>query len=490
VSADYAALARALGAETALVVAALVVLAIDLAWMRGASKEKRRDVAALVGATGCVAALAWCRQSGAPGDVWGGVLILDTLAVAARVGVLVLLLGALGVLCGGAANRNPAEQVALTLLGGVGLLLMPAAQNLLLAFVALELASLSLYLLVGFDKRSAESAEAGLKYFLVGGVTAACLLFGLSLIYGLTGTLSVDEMAGAVRALEFSPLAAVAVTLVVVALGFKVAAAPFHAWAPDAYQGAPTPVAAWVASGSKVAALVLFYRLLWPGLHGWAGAVNDVARIERGWLPIVLVVALASMALGNLVALAQRDVRRLLAYSAIGHAGVMLLALVLAGSFGVGTLVYYVFTYALATLGTFGVLAAAERDGRRTTFESLAGLHARSPLLAWCLAIFVLSLAGIPPTSGFFGKLFVFAEAFRVNGIAGPVGWAALAGIGCGVVGLYYYLVVLRAAFVATTADGTTDRVHVRPVVAVVLVLTAALVVALGVFPIWMLRLF
>jgi NADH-quinone oxidoreductase subunit N len=344
-----------------------------------------------------------------------------------------------------------------------------------------ELASLSLYVLAGFDKTRPESAEAALKYYLFGGMAAAFLLFGFSLLYGLTGSLDLDMIAAQLSMRGPSPLLLVALGMVLVAFGFKAAAAPFHLWAPDVYQGAPAPAAALIASASKLAGLVVFTRLLWPGLGVAVGTIAHVP-ISVGWAPVVALIAAASLLLGNIGALAQTNVRRLLAYSAIAHAGAMLLGVIAAGRLGPGPLFYYAATYGLAAVGAFGVLAVLEATGPAQKLTDLAGLYKRSPLLAGCLAIFVLSLAGIPPLAGFFGKFAVFAAVLRLGGLGGPVGWLAIAAIALSTVGLYYYLLILKQALVA--APAADAPVVKTPVPAALALLTAAaLLVVLGVLP-------
>ncbi|HTX64885.1 MAG TPA: NADH-quinone oxidoreductase subunit N [Opitutaceae bacterium] len=471
----YAILARALAPEAALVAGALAVLGVDLAWLKRHPADARRRAVAAVAALAVVAAIGLALAVGRIGSVAGGALRLDTLALAVRLGVLVLTLGALGITPGAPALRHPVEYVAVMLFAAAGLALMAAADQLLSAFLALELASLSLYVLTGFDKTRPESAEAALKYFLFGGMAAAFLLFGFSLLYGLTGSIGFAEAGAVLAAPHAGPLAAVALVMVLVAFGFKIAAAPFHLWAPDVYQGAPAPSAALIASASKLAGYALFARLLWAG--GRPGGAGP------GWLTVVAVLAGASLLLGNLVALAQSDVRRLLAYSAIAHAGALLLGVMTAGRAGFGPLVYYAATYGLASLGAFGVLGAVARAGGGGRREDLAGLHRRSPLLAACLAVFVLSLAGIPPLAGFWGKFAVFAAALQFDGPTGPAGGLALAAIALTAVALYYYLLILKQALVAGPPSGGGGRIAVPAPAAVALVAAAGLLVLLGLFP-------
>lgn len=477
---DYAELLRALSPETALVVGAILVLTLDIVWLRKRSAAGRLNFAGAIAALACAGAMFLACNVGAIGEVFGGVLVLDRAAVVARIGVAGLTLLAIGVASGAPAARNPAEYVAVMLFAATGLSLMVVAQQTLVAFLALELASLSLYVLVGFDKSRPESAEAALKYFLFGGMSAAFLLFGLSLLYGLTGSLQLRAISEALSIQGLSPLLAVALVMLVVAFGFKAAAAPFHLWAPDAYQGAPAPSAALIASASKLAGIIFFWRLLWTGVRPGAGVVAVFAG-QVGWLPVVAVLCLASLLLGNIAALAQSNVRRLLAYSAIAHAGVLLLGLMTADR-SVAVISYYAATYGLATVGAFGVIAVAGRGGNCESLDDLAGLRTRSPLLAGCLLVFILSLAGIPPLAGFFGKFFVFAAALQVNGLGGWAGWLAVLAILLSAVGLYYYLIILKQAFVAPT-PGDRARIAVPFAAGASLLAAAALILALGIWP-------
>jgi NADH-quinone oxidoreductase subunit N len=486
---NYAGLLRSLLPELALALGALLVLGVDLLAGRGRSALERLRFSVSVGAVALLVAAYLTADSVGPGAGFGGVLAADVLAGMTRLGVLTLALFAVALLPGARALAHPAEYVAVTLFATIGFTLMAAAQQLLLAFLAIELASLSLYILAGFDKTRPESAEAGLKYFLFGGMSAAFLLFGLSLIYGLTGSIELGQIATSLAQGSQPPLLSVALVMVLVAFGFKAAAAPFHLWAPDVYQGAPASSAALIASASKLAGITIFTRLLWPGFGAVAGGFGATSG-RPGWLLVVAVVAGVSLLLGNLAALAQSNVRRLLAYSAIAHAGVMLLGVMVTGSAGTGPVFYYAMTYGLATVGAFGVIGAVERSaGRCEQLSDLTGLHRRSPLLAGCLFVYVLSLAGIPPLAGFFAKFGVFAAALQVGGLASPFGWLALLGIAMSAVGLYYYLVVLKQALVQRPAADAV-RLSVTPDVAFTLVVAAVLVVFLGLFPSVILRVF
>lgn len=497
---SYAELFRALLPEGILVVGALLVLTLDLTVGRSHTTARRRSLSALTGSIALVAAMYGAFITGFDDSVFGDALILDELGLAARLGVLTLAWLTLTFAGSTARLRHPAEFVAIILFATAGFTLMAVAQNLLVAFLALELASLSLYVLAGFDKTRPESAEAALKYFLFGGMSAAFLLFGFSLLYGLTGSITLPAIATHLAHHDPSPLLSVALVMILVAFGFKAAAAPFHLWAPDVYEGAPVSAAALIASASKLAGFTLFARLLWPGLGPVAGNVST-ATGAPGWLPIVACIAAASLLLGNVAALAQTNLRRLLAYSAIAHAGAMLLGVIAAGDAGLGPLFYYLFTYGLATVGAFGVISVIELTAPCQRIADLAGLHRRSPLLAACLAIYVLSLAGIPPLAGFFGKFAVFAAALKLGGLAGPAGWLTFSAIFLSAVALYYYLIILKQVFVsapvvsspvplAAPSTAAPGRLPIPPEAALSLIFVAALLVALGLFPSVLLRIF
>jgi NADH-quinone oxidoreductase subunit N len=487
---SYAELAHALQPEIILADGAVLVLATDLIFGRRRTLAARLTTSLVLGALTLLGALVASVMVGAVGGVYGNQFVLDELAVASRAGVLVLALITLGVAAGAKRPRHPAEYVALILFATTGFTLMAAASHLLVAFAALELASLSLYLLAGFDKERRESAEAALKYFLFGGLATAFLLFGFSLLYGLTGELELARIAAGLVQGELTPLHGLALVMVLVGFGFKAAAAPFHLWAPDAYEGAPTPSAALIATASKLAGFTLFLRLLWPGLRGLAGDPAQALGQGGGWVTLVAVLAGASLLLGNLAALAQTNLRRLLAYSAIAHTGVMLLGVAAADAVGFGGLFYYLFTYGVATAGAFGVIAVLEGQGGCEKITDLAGLCRRSPLLAGCLTVFVLSLAGIPPLAGFFGKFSVFVAAFQAGGLGSLLGQLSLLAIALSAIALYYYLAVLKQALVTAPGPGAATSVRVPPVAALTLLLVAAVIVLLGLCPALVLKQF
>jgi NADH-quinone oxidoreductase subunit N len=378
-------------------------------------------------------------------------------------------------------TEHVGEFVLLLLVATAGMMFLAGTEDLLVLFISLELLSLSLYILAAFDKRSAQSSEAALKYYLFGGVSAAFLLFGFSLLYGLSNSTSLPHIAIAIRGPAISPFLVVAIVTTAIGLGFKVAAAPFHFWAPDVYQGAPAPSAAFIASGSKVASFFIFFQVMALGFVGAEGTAA-LPHLVRGWVPELALMAAASMLLGNLVAIRQTSLRRLLAYSAIAHAGTMLLAVVAHAEQGLAALLYYVVTYALATLGAFGVIAVVEQQTGGDDLSNFDGLGRRAPVLSFCLAIFILSLAGIPPLAGFFAKFYLFVSV--LNAAPGSIGllWLVVLAIAMSAVALYYYLRVLKRVYVAAPASGARE-IRTPILSQVIMLLLAALVVLLGCAP-------
>jgi NADH-quinone oxidoreductase subunit N len=507
---NYSDLFRVTLPETALEITALLVLIVDLGLLPKAALKMRVAVAALLGVLGCAAGL-WTISFERGGGLYvdGSLVLANGGGVAvAQCGIFVLTALTLLLLFDEVFTKHIGEFVAVMLMAAAGGLLVASAQDLLVIFIGLELLSLGLYIMTAFSKASGKSAEAAIKYYLFGGMSAALLLFGFSYLYGLGGSTNLSSIQGNIAASGASPLLYVAWILVVAGLGFKVAAVPFHLWAPDAYEGAPAVAAAFIASVSKVASFALLLtiggQLLGPGpSSGAREAVEQTLRNGyQAWQPLVLillVVAAASMVVGNLAALAQTSVRRLLAYSAIAHAGYILLGIATERAYvGEGSpfefflstigpahrstnaVLFYVLTYALTTIGAFGVVAVVERATGSDRLDAFLGLHKRNPLLAGVLLILFLSLAGIPPLVGFWAKFNLFAAVLGVH--AGPVPFALIAlAVALSAISLYYYLQVLKRAYVLPAIEQTPIKAH--PITMAVLVGIAASVVLLGCFP-------
>jgi NADH-quinone oxidoreductase subunit N len=508
---NYADLFRATLPETVLEITALLVLIADLGFLRKAAFKTRVINASFLGVAGCIFAVWGVYAAGNSGFSVDGELLLSAGSIAgvAQVGILVLTAITLLLLVGDEFTKHVGEYVAVVLMAAAGGLIIAAAQDLLVIFVGLELLSLGLYILTAFAKKSGKSAEAAMKYYLFGGMSAAFLLFGFSYFYGLTGTTNLSGIQTAIVQSGPTPLLYVAWILVIAGLGFKVAAVPFHLWAPDAYEGAPAPAAAFIASVSKVAsfALILTIASEWltlvPGqTSGLVGLVVELQAVTQTWTKLavaILLVSMASMVFGNLAALAQSSVRRLLAYSAIAHAGYILLGVATLPQYSMAdvhhgaavfkisavwnseiAVLYYILTYGLTTIGAFGVVSVVERATGSDRLESFLGLHKRNPLLAAVLLVLFLSLAGIPPLVGFWAKFNLFAAVLNVG--AGPVPFALVAlAIAFSAVSLYYYLQVLKRAYVMPAAD--ESPIKANPVTTIVLVAIAAAVVVMGCFP-------
>jgi NADH-quinone oxidoreductase subunit N len=372
------------------------------------------------------------------------------------------------------------EFYALVLFGTAGMMIMAAATDFLSIFIGIETMSLAVYVLTGSWRKSAKSSEGAMKYFIVGSFATAILLYGTALIYGALGTTKLAQFAVAPTALITTPIFIIGMLMVIVALGFKVAAVPFHMWAPDAYEGAPTPVTAFMAAGVKAAGFAVILRLF-----GTAFNRPELSYGASGWVQIFAVLAVATMTLGNLAALRQDNIKRMLAYSSISHAGYLLLGVVASASAGASaraSVVFYLFTYTFTTLGSFGVVAwLSSKNDERLQIDGWAGLGSRHPAAALAMTVAMLSLAGIPPTGGFFGKLYVFRTVLERSDLT----WLVIVAVINSVVSAYYYLRVITAMYFREVGR------EMKPIRSVPM--TAALAIAtlatlgLGVMPGWLL---
>ena len=445
--------------EVMLTVGALIVLGTDLK-LRKRSVRARMITGALLTILACLAAGGWIIAANAKGSFYDGMLVLDGLTRLVKPMLLLMTVFTALISVEAQFTDHVGEFFALLLLATIGMMFLVSTENVLMIFIALELLSLSLYILTAFNKQNFQSAEAALKYFLIGGISAAFMLFGLSLLYGLTGEIELRKMAAKVT---HDPLLVAALIMVLAGFGFKVAAVPFHLWAPDAYQGAPTASAAFIASGSKLASFFILAKVLMLGFDGEA------------WLTAVAIIAALSIVVGNLAAIVQSSVRRLLAYSAVAQAGYMLTGLLANNAEGFTSLIYYAATYAVTALGAFGVIAIVQERGGGERLGDFAGLAKRSPVLSLCMLVFLLSLAGIPPLAGFFGKFYLFSAAMG-RGLL----WLVILAVAMSAVSLYYYLQVLKQIYVA---DGDGRPLRSCALGCSVTTVLAAAVVLLGCAP-------
>jgi len=467
--------------ETIVTVTVLLVLAGDLTIMRGRTIAERFNFGAMLSTVGCAIAAAFafgCREHA---DPLHGVIVIDPHIQFIKVAILALTVFTIFISTAGKFTDHVGEYLSLLLLGTVGFMFLVSSEELLMIFISLELASLTLYILTAFNKRNARSAEAALKYFLFGGMSAAFLLFGFSFLYGISGSTNLTDIAHHVAGKGLDPLILVALVLTVIGFGFKVAAVPFHLWAPDAYEGAPTPSAAFIGAGSKVASFYVLAKMLSIGFAGIAGSAVMHGYIP-GWTPVVAILAALSMVIGNLTAIAQTSVKRLLAYSAIAHAGYMLLGVLSNTHVSQQALMFYVITYGLTTVGAFGVVTVVEEATGGDTLKHFAGLGRRAPLMSFCLLVFLLSLGGIPPLAGFIGKFFLFSATVAADENHLGLLWLVILAIAMSAVSFYYYLRVLKQVYVV---DAESDAPEIKtPFFAMLaLVVLAALVVLLGCVP-------
>jgi NADH-quinone oxidoreductase subunit N len=363
------------------------------------------------------------------------------------------------------------EYYALVLFAALGMMLMAAATDLLIVFLGLELMSLSLYVLAGFFRTRSTGNESAMKYFLLGAFASSFFLYGIALLYGATGTTNLGRLAQALAGPGTAghPLVLTGLALLLVGFGFKTSAVPFHQWAPDVYEGAPTAVAGLIATGSKAAALAALLRVL-----------VAMRELQADWGLIVWLLAVATMTVGNVVALAQSNLKRMLAYSSVAHVGYMLVGLAAGPELGGAAVLYYLLVYSLATIGAFGVILLLEQRGDGAEAVELAGyggLAARHPVLALVLAVCLLSLIGLPPTAGFVGKFYLFGAAIR-----GGFVWLAVIAVLNSVVAAYYYLRLIVYMYMRQP-EGEGLRAALTPAAGLALAIAVWGTLHLGVLP-------
>jgi NADH-quinone oxidoreductase subunit N len=446
---SYLELLKLASPEIVVVVTTLAVLAIGLA------STRTSGICSFVAALGLALAIGAVLMLPRNATVFHGMLVISPLNSLFKIICVALAFSTILLAHSKDSLRNHGEYLAIILLATIGLMLLVGSEELLMIFIGLELTGLSLYVMAGFDKTDVRSAEAGLKYFLFGSTASAFTLFGISFIYGMSGTTGLAAVGQKLATQSIQPILFVGIVMTLVGFAFKIAAAPFHLWAPDAYQGAPVPSAAFIASGSKVASFVVLGKIVLVGFGPVHGSAAWHAMIA-GWAPVLAVLSALSVVIGNLVALAQSNVRRLLAYSAVAHAGYTLLGLVAGGRDGFSATLFYTTVYAFTLVGAFGVVALVRRETGGDDLQNFAGLRSRSPLLAGCMSIFMLSLAGLPPLAGFFGKFYLFSVALRAGANHGLLWLVALALFGS-LVSLYYYLIVLKVIFTDQSDDAATS---------------------------------
>ena len=431
-------------------------------------EEKSQKTLAGIGLGGAVAALisTWIMAQ-SPGFGFWNMVRVDGFSVFFH--ALVIAIGIVLILTSyeymAVQRIRAGEYYGLILFGLVGMCLMSSAVELVLIFIALEISSISTYILAGFRRRSATSSEASLKYFLLGSFATAFFLYGVALMFGATGSTNIDQISAALSSGNVSVLAYVAVALMFVGLGFKVAAAPFHIWTPDVYEGAPAPIVGFISTAPKAAAFAVLLRVLFEA--------NAPGRFWLIWISAAL-----SMTLGNVAALVQNNVKRLLAYSSIAHAGYVLVAFAAKPELGAPAVMFYTAAYAAMNVGAFAVVSHFANAGERyVTLEDYAGLGRRSPILAGALGIFLISLIGIPVTGGFFAKFYVFSAALQ-SGVVG----LTIIGVINSAIGAYYYLRVIVVMYMRDS-KGEVPVLPISLPFGVALVIALVATIYLGVTP-------
>ncbi|MGA2724396.1 MAG: NADH-quinone oxidoreductase subunit N [Bryobacteraceae bacterium] len=463
--------------ETILTVMGTLMMVLDpILHRRSSNAFGHMSIMALIAAIGG-AVYAYTEA----GPAFGGMLMVDGFATFFR--VLVLVVGILTILPSyrflARQDAETSEYHALLLFSIAGQCLMAAANDLIMVFIGLEISSISSYVLAGYFRDDKRSNEAALKYFLLGSFATAFFLYGVALIYGSTGSVNLTAAravilgqgpGGAAPAPVFIGVAA---ALMFVGLGFKVSAAPFQMWAPDVYQGAPTPVTAFLSAGPKAAAFAVFLRIFMTAFE----------PIGSGWEPLVWCSALASMIIGNFAALLQTNIKRMLAYSSIAHAGYVLVALAARSQVGTAAAMFYLAAYALMNIGAFAVVSHLSGRGERyQNIEDFSGLAQKQPLTAAMLSIFLLSLIGVPLTGGFFGKFYIFKAALESHLV-----WLTVLGLLTSAVAAYYYLRILVMMYMREPCEAVENAEPLSPGLRAALILPALGTLLLGIFPGWVL---
>jgi NADH-quinone oxidoreductase subunit N len=429
------------------------------------SSQKLLGLVALAGSVAAFAATLY--QSQFPGMAFWGMVKIDGFSTFFH--VLVTAIAAVVILSSyeymQVQQIRAGEYYGLILFGTVGMCLMSSAVELVLIFIALEISSISTYVLAGFRRRAAISSEASLKYFLLGSFATAFFLYGVALMFGATGSTSISVIAEALRSSSIPVLAYAGIAFMFVGLGFKVAAAPFHVWTPDVYEGAPAPVVGFMSTAPKAAAFAVLLRVMFE--------VNAPGRLGLIWVAAAL-----SMTLGNVGALVQQNVKRLLAYSSIAHAGYVLVAFAALPDNGIPAAMFYTASYAAMNVGAFAVVSHLAGAGERfVTLDDYAGLGRRSPLLAATLTIFLLSLIGIPMTGGFFAKFYVFSAALQANLVG-----LTIIGVLNSAVGAYYYLRIIVVMYMREARE-ELPAVPISAALGTALAISTAATLYLGLLP-------
>jgi NADH-quinone oxidoreductase subunit N len=451
--------------EIVITVGALLLLVADVLLPRSSRNILAWLTVAVLGAT----AVSLVPFSGVRVEVAHGLLAVDCFAL--YFDLLFLIAAAVTVLMSSryleVEGASPGEYYFLILCATLGMMVMAGGIDLITIFIGLETMAIAFYILAGFIKPNQRSNEAAVKYFLLGAFSLGILLYGMSLMYGLSGTTALRVMATTFVGQEHDPRLVLAVILVAAGVGFKIAAVPFHMWAPDVYEGAPTPITAFLSVGSKAASFAMLIRLF---LEGFPAMSAD-------WRPLFEVLAIVTMTVGNVAAVTQTNIKRMLAYSSIAHAGYLLIGIVAGTARGVSAVLIYLFVYAFMQLGAFTVVVMLRRrDAVGDELKDFSGLAFRRPFAAFAMLFFMLSLGGIPPTAGFMGKFWLFSAAIDSGYV-----WLAVIGVLNSAISLYYYLRIVVFMYLKKETVGSEPTLS--PALMLALGVTVAATLVLGVYP-------
>jgi len=452
-----------LGPELWLALGAMALLMVGVFTSENSASSQVTGLAlAIIGA-----ALIWLFTMSERGDAMNGAFILDDFAWFMK--ILVLIGSGLAIIMSVNFMRRENimnfEYPVLILTATLGMMVMISANNMIALYLGLELQSLSLYVLASINRDSVRSTEAGLKYFVLGALSSGMLLYGMSLIYGFTGHVDFEGIAQAMAGTERSLGLIFGLVFILAGIAFKISAVPFHMWTPDVYQGSPSPVTAFFSAAPKIAAMSMLIRVV-------IGAFESTAQ---DWQQIIVFISIASMVLGAFAAIGQNNIKRLMAYSSIGHMGYALVGLAAGTQDGVNGVIQYLIIYMAMTLGTFAcIIAMRRKDGTVEEITDLAGLSKRNPWMAFILTLLMFSLAGIPPLAGFFGKYFVFVAAIQAELYA-----LAVIGVVASVIGAYYYLRIIKIMWFDEPAD---EFVPMAGELKLILTVSGAFILFYGIF--------
>ncbi|MFC1997543.1 NADH-quinone oxidoreductase subunit N [Chloroflexota bacterium] len=456
--------------ELFLLVLAGLVLAFDLIW----SEDRKRGLGWLT-AGGLTLTLVVSLIAATPGDealfVWGGMLRYDWLGFSFKMlfifGAAITALFAMDV----EELGRRGEFYILMLVSTIGMCLMVSSADLIMLYLAIETTSIPLYILAGFFKTDDKSTEAGFKYLLFGAMTSAIMLYGFSILFGYSGATNIYGLANAVQGGSIAPAPLIgSMLLILVGFSFKISAVPIHFWAPDVYEGAPTPVAGFLSTASKAAGFVVLIRFFMAAFP----SLNDQ------WSMIIAIIAVATMTIGNFLAISQSNIKRMLAYSSIAHAGYILIGVATVSILGMASVVFYLIAYTVTNLAAFGVVVTVWRTTKSDEIKDYAGLSRRAPGLALAMMVAFLSLAGMPPFGGFIAKVLVFAAAVNADMV-----WLAVIGVVNSIIGLYYYLIVLKHVYLFRSDEEDISIPVTTPTKIALIVLIVGIVVVGIAFAPW-----